>query len=302
MREQLGKLLGLIDGEAEGDKIKHVEIALIGPGKYQPRTEFSTESLDELAASIKTYGVLQPVLLRKRQEGYELIAGERRYRAAKIAGLTHVPAIIKNLTEDNAAMIAVIENVQRQDLNFVEEAQSYRRLIGEFSMSQDELAAKIGKSQPTIANKLRLLQIPEEILHSMVACGLTERHARAILKLKAQELQREVVEKIIKDKMNVRQTEDLVESKINIPREIEGEPGKKDKPRKAENIEEVAKTFNINRNTQCIRYLIEMDKLNRSMMAAGMDIKSKINDNEDGSIKITMHIKIAAEAPVQGVD
>ena len=299
VREQLGKLLGLIDGDTEGEKILHVDLDHIVSGRYQPRKSFSQDNLEELADSIKTYGVLQPVLLRKQGENYELIAGERRFRAAKLAGLLKIPAIIKDLSDNNIAMISVIENVQRQDLNFLEEAQCYRRLLDEFSISQEELAAKIGKSQSTIANKLRLLQISDETLNTMIACGLTERHARAVLILKDPDLQREVVEKIIKGKMTVREAEDLVARKMNISREI-----KRDKSDDSAKMSQRSSASDeaVLRNTICMKYIGEMTKLNKKMMANGMDITSKINDNEDGSIKVTLHISAASNTPAQGVD
>ena len=197
---------------SDNREILYIPIDLIAPNPYQPRKEFSGSALEELAASIKEYGVIQPVNVRKLGDsGYELISGERRMRASKLAGLMEVPAIVVEVIEQDSAVIALIENLQREDLNFMEEAEGYFNLINDHGMTQDELAKKVGKKQSTIANKLRLLKLPQNIKRSIAENGLTERHARALLKLPEEELQEKALKNIIKKALNVKKTEELIE-------------------------------------------------------------------------------------------
>ena len=178
-----------------------IPIEEIVPNPYQPRRVFSEKSLEELKNSIESYGVLQPITVRKKNEKFELVAGERRLRAAKLANLKTIPAIVHEVSDETSAVLALLENLQREDLNFIEEALGYENLIKEHNFTQQQLAEKLGKNQSTIANKLRILKLPESI---------TERHARALLKLPNEELMSQVVSKIIKNELTVKKTEKLV--------------------------------------------------------------------------------------------
>jgi ParB family chromosome partitioning protein len=197
-----------------GDKrtnIVNIPVDAIKPNPYQPRKEFADEALDELTNSIKVYGVLQPIVVRKSGKGYELIAGERRWRACQRAGLKEIPAIIKEAKDSETAIMALIENLQRENLSFLEEAEGYRQLMQEYGMTQEQLALKLGKSQSTIANKLRILKMQPRILKIISQEKLTERHARCLLKLPDEKLQMEVLKQVIEKDLNVRQTEELVD-------------------------------------------------------------------------------------------
>ncbi len=183
----------------------------ITPNPGQPRRQFDPAALDELAESIRQYGILQPLSVRRRASGtWELIAGERRLRAAKLAGLRQVPCLRVEADREDAALLALIENVQRRDLNFLEEAVALARIMETYGMSQEALAARIGRSQPSVANKLRLLRLPEELLLRMVDEGLTERHARALLPLGDPELQSRALDYILEHRLNVAQTDEYV--------------------------------------------------------------------------------------------
>jgi len=189
-----------------------LKIAEIQPNPFQPRRYFDPTMLQELAESIKEYGVMQPVLVRMVDEKYQLISGERRFRASQLAGKETIPAIIAQLGDKEVAEMALIENLQREDLSYFEEAEGYARLIEEFQITQEEVAKKMGKSQPTIANKLRLLQISEPVRREISVDVITERHVRALLKLKKEDLQLDALHRIYQFNFNVKQTEALVES------------------------------------------------------------------------------------------
>ncbi len=178
----------------------------------QPRKFFAEEELNDLKNSIAEYGVLQPVIVKKERSGeYSLIAGERRVRAAKLAGLTKIPAIVKDFDDRDAALISVVENVQRENLSYIEEAYAYKRLIDEFELTQGELADKIGKRQSTISNKLRILTLPPDIQKKLAVAKLTERHARALLKVEDPEVRERILQRVINNNLNVKQTEKLIE-------------------------------------------------------------------------------------------
>lgn len=211
-------------------EVKYIPIESIRPNPYQPRKNFSRRSLEELSQSIKSYGIIQPLSVRQiTNESYELIAGERRLRASELAELKEVPVLIADYRDRESAMIALIENLQREDLNFIEEAEGYQNLIEDHSFTQQELAEKIGKSQSTIANKIRLLKLPEDIRKVLVEEELTERHGRVLLKLPDDDLRWVVLDKVIKNKLNVSSTEALVEDILNsLTEEKEDE---KEKPK-----------------------------------------------------------------------
>jgi ParB family chromosome partitioning protein len=188
---------------------------LISPNIYQPRKYFNEETIEELAQSIKVYGIIQPLSVRKlNNDRYELVAGERRLRAAKKLGLSEVPAILIDITDKDSAAIALLENLQREDLNFIEEAEAYYNLIKDHSYTQEQLAEVIGKKQSTIANKIRILKLDSNIRKVLLDNKLTERHARALLKLPSLELQNKVLNFIVSRGLNVKKTEELIEKEI----------------------------------------------------------------------------------------
>ena len=186
--------------------VQTLSIAQIVPNTLQPRTIFSQEALQELADSITEHGVLQPVLVRPTEGGYELIAGERRFRAAQLAGLTRIPAIVRESDDEESLAIALIENVQREDLNAIEAARGYRQLLDRFGLTQSELARQIGKAQPTIANALRLLRLPEPVQDSIAAGKITEEHGKAILSLPDEELRIKLWQMIVLKGLTVADT------------------------------------------------------------------------------------------------
>ncbi|MBS5545959.1 MAG: ParB/RepB/Spo0J family partition protein [Lachnospiraceae bacterium] len=220
-----------------------VKVALIEPNQSQPRKKFDQEQMEELAESIKLHGVLQPLLVQKKDGLYEIIAGERRWRAAKLAGLKEVPVVIRQYTPQESMEVALIENLQREDLNPIEEAKAYQRLIQEFGLKQEEIAAKVAKNRTTITNAMRLLKLDEGIQNMVIENVISSGHARALLGLEDPEMQLKAAKMIMEDKLSVRETERLVKRLI---REAE----EKDKPKKQEkninfiyqNLEERMKT------------------------------------------------------------
>ncbi|MBQ9960635.1 MAG: ParB/RepB/Spo0J family partition protein [Firmicutes bacterium] len=199
-------------GETEPSaKISEIPLSQIEANSEQPRKNFDDLSLAELTASVKEYGILQPIILSREGERYIIIAGERRYRAATLAGLEKIPAIIKNLENKEAALIALVENVQREDLNYLEEARAYKKLMDDFNLTQSEIAEKVSKQQSTISNKIRLLSLPEDLQEQLINNRLTERHARALLKIKDDATRQKVINRVINNNLNVKQTEKLIE-------------------------------------------------------------------------------------------
>lgn len=202
--------------KTDDKKISMIPIDLIRPNPYQPRRKFDQSSLDELCQSIKQYGVIQPINVRKvSNTHYELVAGERRLRACALAGQHEIPAIVVDVGEDDSAIMALIENLQREDLGYMEEAEGYRNLIKEHGLTQEDLAQKIGKSQSTIANKIRLLRLSPMVKKLLADNNLTERHARALLKLEDEQLQLKVLQRVCEKGLNVRKTEELVQKALD---------------------------------------------------------------------------------------
>ena len=193
-------------------KTTEIPIAMIRTNSQQPRQVFAQEQLMELRDSIKEFGVLQPLILKKEQNGeYLLIAGERRLRAAMMAGLDKVPAMIREASEEEISLIALVENIQRENLGYIEEAKAYKNIMEKYGISQMELSEKLGKNQSTISNKIRLLSLPEDIQEILVDNKLTERHARALLKVEDDNSRMGILEKVLKHGLNVKQTEKLVD-------------------------------------------------------------------------------------------
>lgn len=192
-------------------RVRYIPINDIRPNPQQPRRRFDSESLQELAASIAAYGILQPITVRQQGAVYELVAGERRWRAARIAGLRQVPCLLARVDEEDAALLALIENLQRRDLDCFEEAAAIARLIGRYGLSQEQAAEKLGKSQSAVANKLRLLRLSEPVRQGLRQAGLTERHARALLRLPDESAQLSALAVIAAHSWNVAQTESYIE-------------------------------------------------------------------------------------------
>ena len=186
-------------------QIVQVNIDDIIPNRFQPRLSFDDQGLKELAASIKEHGIIQPLVLRKLGSKYEIIAGERRYKASQMAGLTTVPAVISNIDDNSSAEVALVENIQRRDLTPIEEARSYKNLLDKGYLTQEQLAKKMGISQSAIANKLRLLNLDDEVQQALLEGRISERHARALLSLDSKTAQKEWLNRIITDRMTVRQ-------------------------------------------------------------------------------------------------
>jgi ParB family chromosome partitioning protein len=196
--------------EDEGKSYFSCPIEEIRPNSDQPRKRFSIEKLEELAASIREKGIIQPLVVRKMQEHYELVAGERRWRAAQKAGLREVPVVIQDVSDDAALEIALIENIQREDLNAIEQAEAFHSLIEKFHLSQEEMARRVGKDRSTVANSLRLLKLPPEIKNDILEERLTMGHARAILSLESNDLMEHARQEILAKRLSVRETENLV--------------------------------------------------------------------------------------------
>lgn len=210
----LGRGLGLLVGEADAETAgmrpdSTLPIGEIKPNKGQPRKTFRPEELAELADSIKQNGILQPLLVRKKGSGYEIVAGERRYQAAKAAGLTEIPVVIRDISDDDVFKLALIENLQRSDLSPLEEAQGYRQLIKEKGLTQEELAKLLSKSRSAITNTLRLLDLPKEVQELVEEGKLTAGHARAILAVPSEEGRIQLAQKVVAERLSVRQTESL---------------------------------------------------------------------------------------------
>lgn len=210
-----------------------VNINKVEPNREQPRKNFDEDSLLELSESIKQFGVLQPLIVQEKENYYEIVAGERRWRAAKLAGVKEIPIIVKNLTPQEIVEISLIENIQREDLNPIEEAIAYKRLLTEFNMKQDEVAERVSKSRTAVTNSMRLLKLNEKVQQMVVDEMLTTGHARALLSIEDKEMQYTVAQKIFDEKLSVRETEKLVK-KI-----LKGDSGNKDI--KAKNNEELEK-------------------------------------------------------------
>ncbi|MGN7469044.1 ParB/RepB/Spo0J family partition protein [Brevibacillus sp. SAFN-007a] len=214
----------------EGEQVKSVSISEIRPNPYQPRKEFEQSAIDELANSIREHGVIQPLIVRKSIKGYELVAGERRLRAAKQAGLKQVSVVVKAYTDQQLMEIALIENLQRENLNPLEEAEAYEKLIAHHDYTQEQLAQRIGKSRPHVANMLRLLQLPESIRKMVSVTELSMGHARALLAVSDENVQKQLAKDVVEKGLNVRQLEELVKQ-MSVSRET-----KKKKPAKSEPI------------------------------------------------------------------
>ena len=240
----------------------------LAPNPTQPRKSFDDEAIQELSDSIRQYGILNPLTVRLRCGEYELVAGERRLRAAKLAGLREVPCILVDASMEDSALIALVENLQRRDLDCIEEANGLRQLIRMFGMSQEEAARRIGKSQSAVANKLRLLKLPPDVLEALRDNGLSERHGRALLRLPTAERQREALQYILEHELTVAATDAYIEELLNAP----AEPEDKTAPRRTFVLKDVR---------------VFLNSLSRSlelMKQGGIDAGMKREETEDSLI------------------
>lgn len=261
MKEQISKLFGLTEKEPT-DEVKSIQVSDIIPSPYQPRTIFNDDKLDELCRTIRTHGVIQPIVVRVKNNQYELIAGERRLRAVKKLGLDTIPAIIRDFNDSQSASIALIENLQRENLTAIEEAIAYQQLIEFQNLTQESLAQRLGKSQSTIANKIRLLQLSEPIRNSLLERKITERHARALLVLDTEEMQLKVLDEIIAKELNVKQTE----ARIQFLKELANKPKK---------TKRVSFTKDVRLALNTIRQSVQM------VSSSGLNINTSEEDHED---------------------
>lgn len=254
------------DEVAQNDEIIQLPVNQIIPNRFQPREIFNEEKINELSQTIHTHGMIQPIVVRKLEgeDEYELIAGERRWRAVQQLKWDHIPAIIRDLNNTQTASIALIENLQREELTVIEEANAYQQLIDMHSLTQEALAQRLGKSQSTIANKLRLLRLPAAVQQALLDQEITERHARALIKVEDEETQLKLLDIIIEHDLNVRETEEKIK-KINEP--------KQKKKKKRPVLKGFNKDIRIALNT--IRQSLEM------VSDTGIDVKTEEEDHED---------------------
>lgn len=251
-------------------RLAEISVASIHPNPYQPRATFDEESIAELAQSIQQVGLLQPLLVRKAEDGYELVAGERRLRAVTSLGMEKVACIVQqDIVDESSAMMALIENLQREDLHYLEEAQCYQNLIDTYALTQEELAERLGKSQSSIANKLRLLKLSPQVKAAMTENKLTERHARALLRLKDDKERLDAVDKIASKGLSVKETEQMVEKTLNKAYD-EKQEGAKPRPM----LMRIVRDYRLFMNTinQAVNQLRE----------SGMTVEVEQEDRADG--------------------
>lgn len=245
----LSALISDLPEENINGQIKMISINEIEPNKEQPRKIFDEKKMEELSESIKEHGIIQPLIVKKQDNYYKIIAGERRWRAARMAGLREVPALIQDYSTNEAMEVSLIENLQRQDLNPIEEAKAYEALINTFSLKQEEVAKRVGKSRSAVANTLRLLQLDDNIQELLIQQRLSEGHARTLLSLSDKNTQLLVVEKVINNNLNVRETEKLVKSILEKPKE----------KKKNEELSPIYKEIE-NKMKQVLGYKVEIKK------------------------------------------
>ena len=266
--------------EKEKGKEYQMKLSLIEPNSGQPRKDFNSELIQELADSIKKYGVLQPLLVQKKDEHYEIIAGERRWRAAKEAGLKEVPVVIREYTKQQSMEIALIENVQREDLNPIEEAMAYQQLMQEFELIQEEIAERVSKSRVTITNSMRLLKLDKRVQEMLIQGLITGGHARALLALEDGEQQYQISLKIVSEKLSVREVEKLVKAF--------GKPKKNTNEKEAEEEKDLSFIFR--------------DLEERMKQAMGTKVVINKRDRNKGKIEIEYYSKAELERIVELIE
>lgn len=267
MKESFSRLLGLTDRSSQ-EEVKQIQVKNIVPSPYQPRSVFDDERIQELCQTIKTHGIIQPIVVRMRNGKYEIIAGERRWRAVTKLGMETIPAIVREINDSQAASMALIENLQREGLTALEEAMAYQKLMELHGLTQESLAQRLGKSQSTIANKIRLLQLGEEAKNALLERKITERHARALLAL-PEDLQNKLLKEIIEKELNVKQTETRVAFYLEA-----GKPKKKNR---------ISFTKDVRLALNTIRQSVDM------ITGSGIPIKASEKDYED-HYEIVIHI------------
>lgn len=256
------------------DDIVNLEIKQIIPNEFQPRKKFDDERIKELAQTLHTHGMIQPIIVREKTEDiYELVAGERRWRAAQYLNWETIPAIIRTMTDTETASIALIENIQREELSVIEEGKAYAQLIKMHSLTQEALAQRLGKSQSTVANRIRLLSLPQEVQEALGNRNITERHARALMRLKDEQTQLGFLNKIIEEQLNVRETDELVKAYLS---KDEQKNVKKPKPKI------ISKDIRIVTNT--IRRSLKL------IESTGVDVETEEEDLDD-YYQITIKVK-----------
>ncbi len=224
-----------------GEHVQIVKLTKVEPSREQPRKQFDEDALQELAESIKQFGVLQPLLVQKKKDYYEIIAGERRWRASKLAGLKEVPVIVKEFTEQEAVEISLIENIQREDLNPIEEAMAYKRLMEEFDLKQDAIAERVSKSRTAVTNSMRLLKLDDRVQQMLIDEMISTGHARALLALESKDAQAEAAVKVFDEKLSVRETERLAKELLNPVQKKEEKPKNQAEELVYKNLEEKIK-------------------------------------------------------------
>ena len=247
------------------EKILQIPIEDIIPNRFQPRLSFDDASLNDLASSIKQHGIIQPLVLRRINDKYEIIAGERRYKAAKMAGLSTVPAIISNLSDSASAEVAIVENIQRKDLSAIEEAKSYQMLLDKGYMTQEELAKKMGLSQSAISNKLRLLSLDESVQNAVIKEQISERHARSLLKVKNKDMQKVLLNKIITERLTVKQLEDEIKKIVGSTND---------------NSEDVPLVENIPNIANIVNKAVDITSLNNNVNVESLN-EAKVSDKSN---------------------
>ncbi|WP_367568649.1 ParB/RepB/Spo0J family partition protein [Lacrimispora sp.] len=266
------------ESEPETGKEMFLKLSSIEPNQDQPRTDFKEEALIELAESMKVYGILQPLLVQKKGDFYEIIAGERRWRAAKLAGLKEVPVVIREYTKQQTMEIALVENVQREDLNAIEEARAYQRLMQEFGLKQEEIAARVSKNRVTITNSMRLLKLDERVQDMLIQNQISGGHARALLAVEDGELQFQLAGKIAAENLSVREVERLVKSLSR--KKIE-----KEKPEEEETLT-----------------LIFRELEDRMKTAMGTKVSINRKDKNKGRVEIEYYSEVELERIVELIE
>lgn len=258
-------------------RLENIPVDSIQPNPNQPRRTFDEDALNELAASIRQVGLLQPLLVRRMEGGYELVAGERRLRAVRILGLERVPCVVQNdVFEEDSAMMALIENLQRENLHYLEEAECYNALLAAYSLTQEELAERLGKSQSSIANKLRILKLSPEVKRAVTEGKLSERHARALLRIRDEETQLELVNRVRDKGLSVKDTEKLVNKTLDKLFD-----SKKDGARPRPIIVRMVKDYRL--------FMNSMNMAVNQLREAGFTVELEQKDRSDG-VDITINI------------
>lgn len=281
-KESLSKFLGFgRDSGSNQEQVVKIPLDKIQPNPYQPRKHFDATQLEELSRSIKEMGLIQPIVLRGVGDRYEIVAGERRFRASQMAGLSHIPAVVRAFTDLEVAEVALVENLQRADLSYFEEAVGYERLIKEFSLTQEEVAQRVGKSQPTIANKMRLLKLDAVVRENIMVELITERHLRALLKLKTPEEQLLILREIYQNELNVRETDQLVDEYLKGNISFREEETSEQEPEKKQRIRRVFKDMRL--------YLNTIKSAIHTIEEAGLPVKMTQADHEE-YIELTIRL------------